>query len=65
MIQLFLAITLLVILIILVVAFAVEQENCEHKCTFIQVENVAATCEKTTIICMDCGKKIKTETDCR
>lgn len=39
--------------------------NCEHQNTFTHVEEVAVTCEKTTVTCLDCHKKLSTKTDCR
>ncbi|SNB07213.1 hypothetical protein KU06062659_1320005 [Flavobacterium psychrophilum] len=42
-----------------------EQDDCRHKNTFTAVAHVVVTCETTTITCLDCGKKLKTETDCR
>ncbi len=40
-------------------------DDCEHKNTFPYVDNVSHTCETTTITCLDCHKRLKTETDCR
>lgn len=34
-----------------------NRQNCKHSCTHTYVESVAATCEKLTITCLDCGKK--------
>jgi hypothetical protein len=42
---------------------AIKRINCTHRQTFVYIENVAATCETTTITCMNCGKKT-TKTEC-
>lgn len=34
----------------------IKQKNCPHKHKMMYVENVAATCERITTTCMDCGK---------
>ncbi|WP_395060045.1 hypothetical protein [Flavobacterium sp.] len=54
-------------LIISFIAIVKEKplEECEHKNKFIYVDSVTVTCETTTVTCLDCGKKLKTETDCR
>ena len=33
-----------------------EDDECKHGNTFTSVKNVTATCETTTVECMDCGK---------
>ena len=38
---------------------------CEHKNTGTYVESVSGTCETTKVTCLDCGKVLKNETDCR
>lgn len=40
-------------------------DDCEHKNTFTYVEEAIVTCEKTTVTCLDCHKKLSTKTDCR
>jgi len=40
-----------------------KKDNCTHKNTFMYVESVAATCEKVTTTCLDCGHK-STKTEC-
>lgn len=52
-----------VVWVVVLVKKAIKISNCAHRNTFVYVENVAATCETTTITCMDCGKKT-TKTDC-
>lgn len=34
----------------------IEKDSCPHKNTFMYVESAAATCEKVTTTCLDCGK---------
>lgn len=34
-----------------------KQQECKHKSTHTYVESVAATCEKMTITCLDCGER--------
>lgn len=49
--------------VVFLIKQAIKRKNCTHRHTFIYVENVAATCETTTITCMDCGRKT-TKTEC-
>lgn len=35
----------------------IKQQNCKHNCTHTYVESVAATCEKVTTTCLDCGHR--------
>lgn len=35
----------------------IKQKNCQHKYKMMYVENVAATCERITTTCLECGKK--------
>ena len=43
-----------------------EDDECKHHNTFTRVSNVSATCETTTVECLDCGKQLrKPKTDCR
>lgn len=43
--------------IVFIIKQAIKQKNCSHKHKMMYVENVAATCERITTTCMDCGKK--------
>ncbi len=57
----------LIMLIIIMIdkSKKISKEACLHKNTFIFVDSVTTTCETTTITCMDCKKRLNTETDCR
>lgn len=49
--------------IIVLIRDYMKKQKCAHKNTHTYVESVAATCEKITITCLDCGKKT-TKTEC-
>lgn len=38
--------------------------KCQHKNKHTYIDWTAVTCEKTTITCLDCGKKFKTKVEC-
>jgi hypothetical protein len=40
-------------------------DDCEHKNIFIFTDEAIVGCEKTTITCLDCKKRLSTKTDCR
>jgi CRISPR/Cas system CMR subunit Cmr4 (Cas7 group RAMP superfamily) len=40
-----------------------KKDSCFHKNTFMYVESTAATCEKITTTCLDCGHK-STKIEC-
>lgn len=44
----------------------IEQENCDHKETYLSVLNATHTCETTALKCLHCGKLVTNpKTDCR
>lgn len=40
------------------------KKKCSHRLKKITVTNVSATCETTQLVCVTCGKVLKTETHC-
>jgi hypothetical protein len=64
----YLAIVIIALSILAYLIYKVDIKNlddCEHKNIFIHVEEAIVGCEKTTITCLDCKKRLSTKTDCR
>lgn len=41
------------------------QDECEHKSKHTHVESATLGCETVKITCLECGKVLSTNTDCR